>query len=186
MLNHTRLWILCVACAQLPSCAAPREFPRRQDLPRRTYVFSGAVMQADCEKLPALSFNIRPSMDRADTQDSLTVQCVPKKDHSATLNLIFTITQQAPSTPDRYERRYSFRWGQWKESRGGTSLEQFNRKGEQCKALTDLFKAKVSTTISSTSEHLRQSPQWSVGCWDDAMWGTSMEMYLTGKFHESL
>ncbi len=181
MLNPTRLWILFAACALLQS------FSSAQDRPQRKYVFSGAVTEVECSKLPALSFNIKPPGDRGKTEDRLTVQCVPRKqDHSAMLSLTFTLAEQPPSSADIYERRYSFRWGELKDSRAAGLDGQFTKDPKLCTSLADLFGSKVSKTITSTSEHLPRSPQWSAGCFGDARWGTSMEIVLIGKFPESL
>ena len=50
----------------------------------------------------------------------------------------------------------------------------------------DGLTAKVSKDLTSTTEHLRTSPHWSVSSNGDDLWGTSMEFELLGKYPDSL
>lgn len=161
---------------------------KREVQPSKKFVFSGSVSEADCRELPAPSFDIRASGPRWNTADRLLIACLPigGKDHpSLALSLTFVITEPSPSTPDY--RTYPFRWGNSIRSKSVVPMVgEFTKDPDRCSRFASLFTAKISRDVTSTTEHLSNSPHWSVGCNGDDLWGMSMEIELSGKYPDSL
>jgi len=180
MLNARSLRILLPALILL-RCLAPA-----QNSPQREYVFSGNVSEADCREMPTLLFAIGPSMNRAETKDHLTVRYVRGKGaEPAQLSLTFTIVGEV-NLNHGDTRSYSFRWGNAIPPRPSAMQGQFTKDPKLCTRLVDLFDTRVPKTISTSSENISKSPQWSAGCYGDDFWGTSMEVTITGRIGESL
>ena len=179
-MNPKCLAILLIACALAPG------FAFSQDRQEREYVFRGTISEAECRDLPALQFDIPPSMDRANSKDHLTVRCVPgKEDKAGLLSLIFIIaSDKNRNTSDT--RQYSFRWGQDVGANRYSTVGQFTRDAQKCTTFVALFQSKISKTAASASVNIRESPQWAASCNPDDHWGTSMEIVLSGKIGESL
>jgi hypothetical protein len=181
MSHPHKLWLLFIACILL---TAPTD---AQSESRREYLFSGPLRGADCSVLPAPAFEIGPSLDRADTKDRLAVLCAPgKEDSPAILSLKFTIIGEQDRS-DGELKQYSFRWGKSVNSQPTQMFHgQFTKDSRLCTTIADFLQAHVPATVHSGSENLPASPQWSASCNPDDMWGTSMEIVLTGKVGESL
>ena len=180
MMNPNRLAILLIACA------LPAGFAFAQDQPKREYMFRGTVSEAECRALPARRFDIGPSMDRANSQDHLTVQCDPgDSEKPGSLSLTFTLVGEIQPN-DNNTKQYSFRWGQDFGAEHYSTIGQFTKDAEKCTTLVALFQSKVSKTAASASVNIRESPQWTASCNPDDHWGTSMEIVLTGKIGASL
>jgi hypothetical protein len=180
MMNPNRLGILLIACALAPG------FAFSQDQAKREYVFRGTVSAAECRELPARRFDIGPSMDRANSQDRLMVQCEPgNSDKPGSLSLTFTLVG-ALQPNDNNTTQYSFRWGRDVGAQRYSTVGQFTRDAQKCTTLVALFQSKVSRTAASASVNIRESPQWTASCNPDDQWGTSMEIVLTGKIGENL
>jgi hypothetical protein len=159
----------------------------REVQPPMKFVFSGPVSEADCRELPTPSFDIRASGPRWKTADRLLIDCLPIGDKKAslTLSLTFVITEPSPPTPEY--RTYSFRWGNSKNPKLlDPRMGEFTKDHDRCSRFAALFTAKISKDVTSTTEHLRSSPHWSVSCNGDDLWGTSMEVQLLGKYPDSL
>lgn len=186
-MRATPIPILLVFCAFLPTFAATQDQSFTQQVqPPKKFIFSGPVTEADCRELPTPSFEIRASGPRWKTADRLLIDCVPtqKKDHSAILTLTSVITEPPPPPPDFGNRAYNFRWGESKTPTRPPNpmLGEFTKDPERCTRFAALFTEKVSKDFTSTTEHLRTSPRWSVSCNGDDLWGMSMEFELLGKY----
>jgi hypothetical protein len=173
----------------LATLAVAQNEPAAKEVhPSKNFFFSGTVREADCRELPASSFEVRASGPRWTTLDRLLIACLPvgdKDDPSFTLRLTFVITEPSPPTPEY--RTYSFRWGNSKNPKSvDPMLGEFTKDPNRCLRFAALFTAKVSKDVSSTTEHLSNSPHWSVSCNGDDLWGMSMEVELVGKYPDSL
>ncbi|MGA3091105.1 MAG: hypothetical protein ABSD75_21055 [Terriglobales bacterium] len=177
-------------CSLLPTFAAAQNQPLPQEIdPPKKFVFSGPVTEADCRDLPTASFEVRASGPRWKTADRLLIDCLPtkKKGYSAILTLTFVITEHLPPLSD-FNRAYSFRWGESVNPKRSPNpmLGQFTKDPDRCNSFVALFTSRVSKDVTSTNQHLRTSPRWSVSCNGDDLWGMSMEFELVGKYPESL
>lgn len=190
-MRKTRIRFLLAFCSLLPTFAAAQEqsLPKEIDPPKK-FVFSGPVTEADCRELPTPSFEVRASGPRWKTADRLLIDCLhtKKEDHSAILTLTFVITEPPPPPSDFGNRAYSFRWGASINPKRPPNpmLGEFSKDPDRCARFVALFTSRVSKDVTSTNEHLRTSPRWSVSCNGDDLWGMSMEFELLGKYPESL
>lgn len=164
-MNHKRNYILA-------GCVLMCSFAPAQNQPRKEYAFSGVASETSCRRLPAPSFTIGPSGDRAATRDRLTVKCV-----WGTLSLSFMIDTTAPSAFN--QKIYTFRWGESKNSRKDAFKGQFTQNEKLCTALVDLFYSTLPEELSSGSESGLEPMHWSATCNPDDQWGTSMEIEVS-------
>lgn len=164
-MNVLRIPILFAACALLRPIAA-------QDKPPIEYVFSGFAWLSDCDKFPAPSVSIGPSMNRYKTHDALVIHCDTS---SHTISLTFRIDSSVP--PAHGFQAYSFRWGAPGRIGHIVAGGQLPNDLQRCVAFMDLLKANIPQTLASSTS---RSPHWSAGCHYDDAWGISMEIYLSG------
>jgi hypothetical protein len=138
------------------------------------YRFVGPANEAVCRNFPAPIFTIKPSMDRWNSGDLLTVRC-----SDGILSLTFAIDSAWRSPSGINQKLYYFRWGESKNP-GHTGLEgQFTRNEKRCKEIADRFGTVVARILPPADKGATPM-RWSAGCYADDQWGTSMEFTLSG------
>ncbi|MGA7521425.1 MAG: hypothetical protein WBW84_03030 [Acidobacteriaceae bacterium] len=166
--------IACFACLTI--------IARAQERPQKKVVFSGVVTEAECQQMPSQAFTIPPSMDRAETNDLLTVRCLPMvAGPFGVLSLTFTIDVNGKSTFGMRGKLFYFRWGKAVDAAPSFPFAgQFTYNPSLCARLAKLFSSDILKPETSDPDRIPDFPKLSAECHDDDRWGTSMELTLTG------
>lgn len=158
-----KLWLQLAVCFLALTASAQEA--------KRSYVFTGIVPRDDCNLLPQRSFEIRPSLNRSQTNDRLAIQCGEAMDGTTLLSMTFFLTDTPPQLQPGQSRRYSFRWG----AKVGPSVRmtgEFGADEEKCRKTLAFF-------LHAAPQDPKLSPVWEGGCYGDDRFGTSLEITLT-------
>jgi len=167
-------------------CVLSTTLAQTQDSSQKRLVFSGVIDGAQSREFPLQDFDVGPSMDRWRTNDDLNVRIEPIAGGLSKLTLTFVIDVNGQSPLGMRGKFFSFRWGKAIGASSTSIHGQFTDRPDLCSELAGMLNSNVLKMKSSISEEIHGPLEVSSSCDPDDIWGTSMEIVLTGDLLGSL